>query len=236
MNSSLKKLNLSVCKEEVTLNINISEFENIDFNFAKDFAAQGIDVFNREDKFYNDICYYFNNTMKKDASITDRINIYNNFSLCQDGCTFKEINLTNNVAQCSCQTIYLEENVGKVIMKAIGDSLKENLFRFNFNVIKCYNLVLNKKILVHNIGFYCLSSMFIIQIILTFVFMKNKLNSLKDFMQKFELKNTNDKKAKTSNYINNKENFQNDNNNENGNTIKKAPPRKRINKSNGNRK
>ena len=235
VNSSLKKLNLSVCKEEVTLNINISEFENIDFNFAKDFAAQGIDVFNREDKFYNDICYYFNNTMKKDTSITDRINIYNNFSLCQDGCTFKEINLTDNVAQCSCPTIYLEENVGKVIMKAIGDSLKENLFRFNFNVIKCYNLVLNKKILVHNIGFYCLSSMFIIQIILTFVFMKNKLNSLKDFMQKFELKNTNDKKAKTSNYINNKENFQNDNNNENGNTIKKAPPRKRRNKSKSSR-
>ena len=236
MNSSLKKLKLPVCKEEITLNINISEFENIDFIFAKDFATQGIDVFNREDKFYNDICYYFNNTMKKDTSISDRINIYNNFSLCQDGCTFKEINLIDNVAQCSCPTIYLEENVGKVIMKAIGDSLKENLFRFNFNVIKCYNLVLNKKILVHNIGFYCLSSMFIIQIILTFVFMKNKLNSLKDFMQKFGLKNTYDKKAKTSNYINNKENFQNDNNNnENGNTIKKAPPRKRRNKSKSSR-
>ena len=51
--------------------------------------------------------------------------------------------------------------------------------------MKCYNLVLNLKILRHNIGFYCMCIMSLSQCIFLFVFFNKKLKPLKYFMLLF---------------------------------------------------
>ena len=60
-----------------------------------------------------------------------------------------------------------------------------------------YNLILNLKNLIPNIGFYCMSSMLIIQIILFVIYFAKKLKSLKNFMIKFK------SKTNKNNYQNN---------------------------------
>ena len=82
--------------------------------------------------------------------------------------------------------------------KSLRKAFLENIFSCNLEVLKCYNLVLNPKILIHNIGFYALSLMFDLQIILLFVYLMKRLNSIKYFMLKFENKkhNKNDRKKK----------------------------------------
>ena len=62
--------------------------------------------------------------------------------------------------------------------------------------MKCYNLIFNTKILLSNIGFYSLFSMFVSQIIFVFVYLVKGLNSLKSFMIKFENLDSNENKGK----------------------------------------
>ena len=47
-----------------------------------------------------------------------------------------------------------------VTFKVLTKSIIEHLFDFNINVIKCYNLVFNKKIFYNNIGFYCMALLY----------------------------------------------------------------------------
>jgi len=71
----------------------IGDTDKIDLNSAKIFSDQGIDVFNPADDFFNDICYPYDNSNKKDIIINDRRNdIYQNVSFCQDDCRYDGIN------------------------------------------------------------------------------------------------------------------------------------------------
>ena len=51
----------------------------------------------------------------------------------------------------------------------------DNLFSNNFEVMRCYNLVFNPKILVPNIGFYSLLLMFASQIIFLVLYLIKRL-------------------------------------------------------------
>ena len=56
-----KKLNLSICKEDIKVFKYIGDVEELDIDTAKDFSNQGIDVYNPSDEFFNDICHKYNN-------------------------------------------------------------------------------------------------------------------------------------------------------------------------------
>ena len=89
--------------------------------------------------------------------------------------------------------------------KTITKSILANFLDFNFDVIKCYNLVLDLKVLKSNIGFYSLLILFVLQIIILIVYISKKLKSLKYYMIHFnnKLNNKNNNKV-TSNNINKK--------------------------------
>ena len=94
---SNRKLDLSVCKEYIKIMKYIGDTDKIDLNSAKIFSDQGIDVFNPADDFFNDICYPYDNSNKKDIIINDRRNdIYQNVSFCQDDCRYDGINYRKN--------------------------------------------------------------------------------------------------------------------------------------------
>ena len=88
-----------VCKDE-TLVVKESLTSILDKNDTNKYEAQtsltsqGINIFDLNDPFYTDICYDFDNPMKKDIPLNDRIKtLYPDVELCGDGCQIKGINL-----------------------------------------------------------------------------------------------------------------------------------------------
>ena len=103
-------------------------------------------------------------------------------------------------ANCFCNSSFLQRNTNNnitnsdiknneeeiVTFKTLTKSFISNLMLFNIDVIKCYNLVFNLKIIQKNIGFYCMGLLLLLQIIFLFIFLINKLKPLKLFMLKFK--------------------------------------------------
>ena len=204
-------LDISVCKEDLKVMKYIGDVEELNIESAMSLSEQGIDVFNAADSFFNDICYPYDNPDGQDIILNDRRNdIFQNISFCQDGCTYAGMNYDLMVANCLCNSSFLQENNNtkneqnkeSVNFKSLANSFISNLLSFNIDVLKCYNLALDFKILVRNIGFYCLSSMFALQIIFLFVYFAKKLKSLKQFMLQF--KNKSKKSDKNKNNDNDK--------------------------------
>jgi len=211
-----RKLNLSVCKEDITIMKFIGDIKELNIDSAKTFSEKGIDVFNASHDFFNDLCYHYDNKDGKDIIINDRRNdIYQNASFCQSGCNYNGMNYDLMVANCICNpSIFQEdeknmtninENLEYINFKLLGKEFLENLVDLNYKVMRCYNLVLNKKIIFYNIGFYVQISMLFLQIIFVFIYLIKRLNSLKHFMLKFDDKNSNKNKSnKKINIVNNK--------------------------------
>ena len=221
-----RKLDLSICKEEIKVMKYIGDVDDkLDMNSAKSLSNKDIDIFNANDGFFNDICHQYDNSDGKDIILTDRRNeIYQDAKFCQDGCIYNGINYNLNVANCICSssTIQEEENKNNTNIEkeskfhSLTESFISNLIDFNFDVMRCYNLALNTKILVYNIGFYCLGSMFLLQIIFFFIYLIKKVNPLKNFMLIF----------KNNNHMNNYHNNNKYNSGKHKNITKAIPPPK----------
>ena len=236
------KLDLSICKDDIKLLKFLGDIEKIDFNSAKILSEKGIDIFNAADNFFNDLCYYYDNPYNKDIIINDRrTDIYKNITFCQNECRYEGINYNLNAANCLCSSNSIQEVVNITIdtlsskenvnFKTLSKIFLENIFSFNFEVLKCYNLVFNKKILPKNIGFHCLLLMLVLQIIFFFIFFIKKLNSIKYFMFQFHLKVKKKRKSHRSVKILNENYLKNKNNHRNSKNLLKAnPPKKKKTK------
>ena len=152
------------------------------------------------------------------------------------------------IANCICDTSILESSINNNYTESIGGekegfnslskSILASLIDFNYDVIKCYNLVFNLKLLKNNIGFYFMLILFFMQIICLFVYIAKKLKSLKNFMLNFKDKNLKDLKALSLNKNNNNKNSITntmDNSKEKNlkdNSVKKNSVKSNINKNN----
>ena len=98
-----KKLNLSICQENIKIMEYIGDVKELDIQEAINFANQGIDIFNPKNKFFNDLCYYYDNKDRKDIIIDDRRkDIYQNATFCQYGCDYDGIDYELMSANCIC--------------------------------------------------------------------------------------------------------------------------------------
>ena len=115
--------------------------EELNIQSAIDFADKGIDVFNPEDDFFNDICHQYDNSDGKDIILTDRrTDIYKNATFCEDGCTYIVMNYDLMTANCICDSSYLqmdeknktneEKSIEKVSFKSVTKSFISHLFDF----------------------------------------------------------------------------------------------------------
>ena len=238
------KLDLSICKQDIKVIKYIGDVEQeLDMKSAMDFANLGIDIFNPEDKFFNDICYHYDNSYGKDITLKDRRNdIFQNVSFCQDGCIYNGFNYELKSANCLCDIIFLQDDeeeknshdykLSKSLnFKSIKESFISNLLSFNFDIVKCYNLLLDVNLLKSNIGFFCLAIMLFIQIIFIFIFLGKRLKPIEDFMLKFGRKNKKNKKNKKVSIININSNISINNKRNNNKeytkeSIKSTPPPK----------
>ena len=224
-----KQLDLSVCKENVKFYESLANEGKINLDFVKEFAEKGVDVFDASDNFFNDICYLYNDN-GIDIPMEDRRNyVYLKVYFCRIGCTYGGIDHILNAAICDCNTTYIQEEENEVInFKNIKKSFLSNLFSFNFDVLRCYKLVFNLKILIRNYGFYCLLFMLILQIIFFVIYLIKKLNPVRNFMMSLNrLNNKTKKRIHNINIINNKSSMNKPKNKSIKYKIKSFPPKKR---------
>ena len=199
-----RKLDLTVCKEEIKILKYIGDVEEIDIQTAKSLSSQGIDVFNASNNFFNDLCHKYDNNEGKDIIINDRRkDLYQNVTFCQEGCYYSDMDYELKTANCKCYSNFLQEinnNITEEIkersddiinFKTIKKSFISNLLNFNFEVIFCYNLVFDLDRLSRNIGFYCMLVMLLLQFIFLIIFLSKKLKPIKIFMLIFKSKQNN---------------------------------------------
>ena len=130
--------------------------------------------------------------------------IFQNIKKCQVGCEYGGVDSTLMAVNCKCNTSVVQkdktnitdefEENEEVNFQNIKDSILSNLFSFNLEVLRCYNLVIYLKILVRNYGFYSLLLMLILQIIFFIVYLVKKLNPVKNFTTSPNKRKNNDKK------------------------------------------
>ena len=67
-----ENINLSPCNK-IDITIPLEQYENINIESAQKFAEMGIDVFNLEDSFFNDLCITYTSDDGKDVTLSDRV-------------------------------------------------------------------------------------------------------------------------------------------------------------------
>ena len=189
-------LDMSLCSNEITVMKYVGDLEEINLNSAMDYAEQGIDVFNAQDSFFNDKCHFIKSD--QDVVLSDRREDYfQNVSFCDEGCYYTGMDYNYMIAKCACDAGSIQDgNVNiddlkedekkGITLNDLANSFTSDLLDFNFDIIKCYNLVFNLNILKQNFGFFSFIIMISLQIIFVIYFSIKKLKPIKNYMIVFE--------------------------------------------------
>ena len=191
-------LDLSFCNNDITVMKYIGDVDDIDINNAMEYAGQGIDVFNTHDAFFNERCSKVNSD--KDIVLGDRrTDIFQNVSFCGDECVYGGMDFTLMIAKCSCDPSNIQEeeddeeiddlennNKKGITLNDLANSFTSEIFAFNFDVIKCYNLVFDSDIIKKNQGFFVNIIMVGLQIFFLIYFLTKRLKPIRNYMLVFE--------------------------------------------------
>ena len=174
---NLTKLSIDSCKNnKISLLIPINNVDNVD-------------KLNNKSGYYNDLCYTATSDNGTDIPLEDRKNEYPSKAACQDGCEFADYNYTLKKAKCSCHS--KESSSSFEEMKIDKKKLLENFKNIkniaNFSILKCFKVLLSKKGLYKNTGFYILGTIIIFHSIVLILFYKKKLNLLLDKIKRLIL-------------------------------------------------
>ena len=142
---------VNLCKDDTIMieeNI-ISILNSTDINITKilKLAEQNINLFNKSNDFYNDICFHFESPNGRDITLRDRLlEYYPNITLCNEGCFLDGVNLTSMKALCKCTfTEILSGNLllENAFVSKLSNEIKELISMSNFEVLKCYKDIFN---------------------------------------------------------------------------------------------
>ena len=166
----LEPLDLTVCEN---LPIVISVPANITGN---------PDLYNKNSPFYTDICAHYDIDGAADMTLEDRQKDYidNNKSLCEEDCNFNGYDQATGKVDCACGIKVNQPLVSEIKID------KDKLYDFmdikkiaNFDVLRCYNLIISKVHIVKNIGFYLFIPTFISFVISAIFFGVKEFKKLK---------------------------------------------------------
>ena len=150
LKESNKKLDLSVCNDtkiDVYVPIELDEKTQKLYDSLKE---QGYNLFDKNDKFYHDICATYTSIDGTDVILLDRINdIYEKNKLeCQEGCEYSDYLPESKYLKCECNVNNEEKietkNPKKISAKSVTNSFYNVLKYSNYKVLRCYNLVFRK--------------------------------------------------------------------------------------------
>ena len=178
------KLDLSICQNttiDVYVPVVLSEELH---NLYNELKEKGYDLFDENSNFYNDICTPFESPNGTDVSLSDRYNYYfnNNETVCQSNCKFSDYSLESQYLKCECDVSNTEidtQEVKKFTPNTLYESFYETLKFSNYKVLKCYNLVFNKNVLLRNKGSIIAIIYFILYLLFLCIYSFKGINKLK---------------------------------------------------------
>ena len=193
-NSKGYLLDLSICK-----NINISIIKKIlndsSIDWLKVFEVEsiGVNVFDPNDTFFNDICFSYSNNQSNDVILSDRRNDYfQNISPCEDNCHYFTINSSSREVECYCKGNNLTqqnkklENIKNDSMNDEQENLKnvflQSLKHNNLKIIICYNYFFDFFKMKNSLIYWILLSCLLINIIAFIIFLNKGLTPLKKML------------------------------------------------------
>ena len=175
-----EKLDLSICSNEkidVYIPIEINEKAQKLYDELK---QQGYNLFDKNDKFYNDICTPYETENGTDVLLSDRYNDFfiPNQLVCQVNCEFSDYLSDSKYLKCEC-SIYEKEEIEikvpeKITAKSIVKTFYNTLKYSNYKVLQCYKLVFSKNTIKKNIGSILSNIYFIGYLISLGLFFYNK--------------------------------------------------------------
>ena len=180
-----EEINLSLCSNiNIRIEYEIKDTSSLDIEKITIFKENGIDIFNINDVFFNDICFsYSDSDSGNDMVLNDRIaDIYQNYSICGEECEYESLDVEKMSAYCSCkvkQNINLEEGDGFFESYITGTFLDSN-----FGVAKCYNLVFTFKGKLKNAGFWIFGTFIIFHIPIYIFYFINGINPILKYIIK----------------------------------------------------
>ena len=176
---TLEKIDISKeCKNmNIIIEKNIKEQlkrnkENID-NIIK-LAKQNINIFDKFNEFYYDICFNYESPNGKDIPLKDRLKeFYPNITLCDNRCLYKGVNLTSMSSICQCKfTDFLGDNyfTENAFISKISDEIEEIILQSNILILQCYKDVFTYKYFKENTGGFIILSIIICHSICILIF------------------------------------------------------------------
>ena len=152
-NQKKEELGLSYCKHlNIFIHYDIKNNSLLNKSMVLYYSKLGIDIFDINDPFFNDICYSFSNS-HSDIILKDRVSdIYQNYSLCDNNCIYDKLDIDLNSVSCFCQIkTEIDTNVYPPMFQTI---IRDTFTDSNFGVLKCYNIIFSSKYKLYNIGFW----------------------------------------------------------------------------------
>ena len=173
-------LDLSLCEDiETQIHYKLKDDINLDFEKIKKFKEKGVDIFNINDKFFNDICRPYSES-NNDMILDERVNyIYQNYTLCEEGCTFNNIDVDSRMLTCNCK---IRGNFSNITIPLVYDTSNISFFDSNIAIAKCYNLVFSFSNKANNIGFIIFTILLIIYIIFFIIFLRKGIKPISSFV------------------------------------------------------
>ena len=167
------QLDLSVCDEVgIKVNVPIKDNDNINITLMSALTAEGINIFDKGDPFFNDICVPYQSDDSAGMPFYKRKKLYMNSSLCANGCELESIDAESKIANCKCTS---KKESG---LKELTSDFKNTILNSNFFVIKCFSLAFSSSI-GHNSGFFTFMVLFLFQISNMIFFVLTSLDPIK---------------------------------------------------------
>ena len=162
------------------LDLTLCEGDEIEIYFPSNMTPEEAILYDMYGDYFNDICYQYTSEDGTDIPLEIRQKLYkdNNQSQCQNGCDFKGVAYQSVRCKCTAeasQPLVSEIKVDQDMLYKFVDI--KNII--NFQVLKCYRLLIILKVLVKNIGFYVYIPTFILYIICLFIFYKKEFEIIK---------------------------------------------------------
>ena len=169
-----------ICNEvTITIEKSLENFPEIDKDQVKFFQGQNIDIFNKSDIFYNDLCCFFESPNGRDVPLKERLLLfYPNLTLCDESCINVGVNLTSMRAICECKLKAIL-NEAKDATKLVGLDFTNLIDSLSIDVVKCFKTVFQYKYFIHCYGGFISIFLIIIQSICVIISCKISMNKIR---------------------------------------------------------
>ena len=178
----------NICKDDtIVVKENLTSIldENDDnYDLQNSLATQGINIFDKNDPFYTDLCFDFENPTNKDIPLSDRIKtVFPNVTLCGEGCQNDGITLEDMTATCNCKFNDIANNAfikDNALLDNVAGQILDIINSSNILVVKCGKYIF--KYFQRSIGGIFTVSIIAINLILTYSFFFNQLPKITSYV------------------------------------------------------